>query len=313
MNRKEWKSLCKVNTKAAYYWYNRVRKLLKSREYESLDNCDKDATVVHHLRDTEEQRKHNDEHYEMFGFEIDENGNEHFEYGKYVVFWTKEHHNEYHRLSEETRKRISESNKGRYVSEETRKKLREANKGKYIHDDQRKQISESVSNLWKSEEYRERQSKATKEAMWRPDVRQRMLDGCKKRPPISEEARKRAAEANRGKHHSDETKNLLSINKREYYRKLHIKQANEFDFNLELSKLKKHACRKYGLCDESTQFIFDSILSYGDLDKCNNASTSVEAFNMINKTLSLKWNIFQSIFFSIRKLFIRSIFYEQYK
>lgn len=29
--------------------------------------------------------------------------------------------------------------------------------------------------------------------------------------------------------------------------------------------------------------------------------------------LSLKWNVFQSIFFSIRKLFIRSLFYEQYK
>ncbi len=35
-----------------------------------------------------------------------------FEYGKYVVFWTKEHHNEYHHCSEETRKKRSESLKG---------------------------------------------------------------------------------------------------------------------------------------------------------------------------------------------------------
>lgn len=102
MNRKEWKDLCKVDRNIAYHWYNRVNRILKSKEYESLENCDKDAKVIHHLRDTEEQRKYNNEHYEMFGFEIDENGNEVFNYGKYVVFWTKEHHNEYHHCSEET-------------------------------------------------------------------------------------------------------------------------------------------------------------------------------------------------------------------
>lgn len=203
MNRKEWKAFCLLDRHKAYYWYNKVRRFLKSKEYESLENCDNSAKVIHHLRDTEEQRKYNDTHYELFGFEIDENGNESFEYGKYVVFWTKEHHSEYHRLSEETRKKMSASNKGRHVSEETRKKLSEANKGKCIPDDQRKQISESVSNLWKSEEYRSRQSKATKEAMWRPDVRQRLLDGCKKRPPISKEARKRVGELNRAKQVSD--------------------------------------------------------------------------------------------------------------
>ncbi len=149
--------------------------------------------------------------------------------------------------------------------------------------------------------------------MWRPDVRQRFLDGCKKRPPISKEVRQRAAEANKGRHHSDETKNLLSTNKREHYRKLHAKQASEFDFNLELLNLEKRICEKYELSDEYIQFIFGSILSHGNLDKCSNASTVVETFNMINKTLSLKWNIFQSIFFSIRKLFIRSLFYEQFK
>ena len=112
MNRREWKESCNFSNDS-YYWYNKVRKLLSSREFELLENCDTDARVIHHLRDTEEQRKYNDEHYELFGFEIDENGNEHFEYGKYVVFWTKEHHNEYHRCSEETRARISNANKGR--------------------------------------------------------------------------------------------------------------------------------------------------------------------------------------------------------
>ena len=96
MNQKEWKELCKVDKATAHYWYNKVTKKRTSKEFESLENCDKDAKVIHHLRDTEEQRKYNDEHYEMFGFEIDENGDEIFNYGKYVVFWTKEHHSEYH-------------------------------------------------------------------------------------------------------------------------------------------------------------------------------------------------------------------------
>lgn len=213
------------------------------------------------------------------GFEIDENGNEHFEYGKYIVFVTHEEHSAIHTASEETREKISES----------------------------------VSNLWKAEDYRERQSKATKEAMWRPDVRQRLLDGCKKRPPQSKESRQKAAEANRGKRHSDETKSFLSTNKREYYQKLHAKQASEFDLNLELSNLEKRICEKYEFSNESIRFIFSSILSHDSLDKCNNASTAVESFNIISKTLPIKWNVFQSIFFSIRKLFVRSLFYEQYK
>lgn len=112
MNRREWKDSCNFSS-GSYYWYNKARKLLKSREYESLENCDRDAKVIHHLRDTEEQRKYNDEHYELFGFEIDESGNETFNYGKYVVFWTKEHHDKYHRCSEETRAKISSTNKGR--------------------------------------------------------------------------------------------------------------------------------------------------------------------------------------------------------
>lgn len=37
------------------------------------------------------------------GFEIDENGNEHFEYGKYIVFVTHEEHSAIHTASEETR------------------------------------------------------------------------------------------------------------------------------------------------------------------------------------------------------------------
>ena len=88
MNQKEWKTSGRF--KGKFEWYNKTRKIQKSLCYEQ----DPNANVIHHLRDTEEQRRYNDEHYELWGFEVNEDGNEHFEYGKYVVFWTKEYHDE---------------------------------------------------------------------------------------------------------------------------------------------------------------------------------------------------------------------------
>ena len=202
MNRKDWRELCKDNSKSAFAWYNKVRKMLLSKEFESLENCDKDAKVIHHLRDTEEQRKYNDEHYELFGFEIDEDGNEYFEYGKYVVFWTKDHHDKYHHLSEETRKKMSESlrgsnnpwygkhlsdktrllisikNRGKLVgekhpmygkhhTEEARKKVSDANKGKIISQEQRLKISNSMRAII-DDAWRKRVSDHIK-GLWRAD------------------------------------------------------------------------------------------------------------------------------------------------
>jgi hypothetical protein len=109
MNQKEWKYL-RANNKELlnFTHYNNARKIQKSLQY----NNDPNAVVIHHLRDTEEQRKYNDEHYELWGFEIDENGNEHFEYGKYVIFVTKEDHAKIHKCSEETRKKLSIAHSG---------------------------------------------------------------------------------------------------------------------------------------------------------------------------------------------------------
>lgn len=189
MNRKEWAEFCKIDKAKAYFWYNKARKKRISKEFESLENCDKDAKVIHHLRDTEEQRKYNDEHYELWGFEIDENGNEHFEYGKYVVFWTKEHHNEYHSCSEETNKKRSESLKGdgNYWygkhrsdcekskisntllgikrSDETKLKIGKANKGKVLTNETKQKISMSLHEYMNKPGVRELISHKTKMSM----------------------------------------------------------------------------------------------------------------------------------------------------
>lgn len=204
MNRKEWKELCKVDRRAAYRWYNKVRKILKSKEFESDERTDKDARVIHHLIETEEQRKYNDDHYEMFGFEIDENGTEHFEYGKYVVFWTKEHHNEYHRCSEETRHKRSESLKknhpfkGKHHTKETRMKISIAQTGCKNHNYGKPRSNETKIKI----------SESNKLAM--TEERRQFISSYRKGSHASDETKYKLSESHKGKKLSDETKQKIS-------------------------------------------------------------------------------------------------------
>jgi hypothetical protein len=221
MNRKEWKELCKRDCAKAHYWYNKVTKKRVSKEFESDSRTDKDAKVIHHLRDTDEQRKYNDEHYELFGFEIDENGSEHFEYGKYVVFWTKEHHNEYHRHSEETRKKISIGNKGKTLSDLHKKVLSLANKGKHLSDASRHKISKSLTGIKQSDETIAKRKESLKKAYENPELREK-CSKSHKGIRCKEETKIKISEANKGKrrfgkdnpfygkHHSDESKQKMS-------------------------------------------------------------------------------------------------------
>lgn len=147
MNYIEWKHLCLTDKSTAHYYYNIVRAKLLSREFELLENCDKDAKVIHHLRDTEEQRKYNDEHYELFGLNLDGS----FEYGKYVVFWTKEHHTEYHKCSEETKIKRANSLRGKKRSDESKIKMSRSITKAFANDNVRKKMSNSAKASWTDE------------------------------------------------------------------------------------------------------------------------------------------------------------------
>lgn len=87
--------------KGKYHYYNNTRKIQRSLKY----NQDPTATVIHHLRDTEEQRQYNDAYYELCCHNLDGT----FEYGKYVVFLTRLQHKEIHAKSEETKLKTSTS------------------------------------------------------------------------------------------------------------------------------------------------------------------------------------------------------------
>ena len=58
---------------------------------------------------------------------------------------------EYH-LFEETKRRISEGNKGKIISQETRQKISKATKGKKRTEEQRERISQGLKGLKRSEE-----------------------------------------------------------------------------------------------------------------------------------------------------------------
>jgi hypothetical protein len=171
----------------------------------------------------------------MFGFEIDENGNEVFNYGKYVVFWTKEHHIEYHRCSEETKLLIAKTSKERWANDDYRKRVIASSKkswenneagrlaisnrfkGKHLSEEHKQKLRETklgennpMYRKHPSAETLEKRSKAISAAMTE-DVRHR----------ISIHMPDRHGENNpmygktpfiKGKHHSEEIRKKISDN-----------------------------------------------------------------------------------------------------
>ena len=69
-----------------------------------------------------------------------------------LIFLTRAEHNRLHNkgrtLTEETRRKISESMKGNTHSEEHRRKLSEAHKGKRYTDETRKNMSDAAKRRW---------------------------------------------------------------------------------------------------------------------------------------------------------------------
>lgn len=220
MNRKEWNKACKDGYAPRRY-DNASIELQKSLKY----NSDQKATVRHHLRDTEEQRKYNNEHYELWGFEIDEDSNEHFEYGKYIIFVTQEEHIEIHRHSDETRKKIKDHHKqfppmkGKHHTEEAKQKISEASSGEKHHsygkklsEETKMKISENNGRYWNGKHL--------------PEETRRKLSEANKGKILSDEHKKKIGNTSRGRTHSDSAKQAIGMcskerwNDKEYRRRL---------------------------------------------------------------------------------------------
>ena len=216
MNIKEWRKACYEDWFSVDHKYDYLsREIQKSLKY----NPDPKATVRHHLRDTEEQRKYNDEHYELWGFEIDEDGNEHFEYGKYIVFVTKEEHLAIHALSEETRLKLSDSLHLFYSTDEgklnAKLRMTDAVKSKIsasvkatMTEEHRRMLSD-IAKENMTDERKELIRQATKDAMNNTEIRKK-ISNSKLGKPLSEEHKKAISEGNKGRVVSKETREKIS-------------------------------------------------------------------------------------------------------
>lgn len=132
--------------------------------------------------------------------------------------------------SAETRRKISEANKGKYVSPETRRKISEARKGrpspwkgKHLSADTRRKLSEARKGAnnpnygkHRSAGTRRKISEANKGRHYSAETRQKMSESLKRAYLNNPELRQKLSESqkgripwNKGKHQSDETRKKI--------------------------------------------------------------------------------------------------------
>lgn len=136
-----------------------------------------------------------------------------------LIFLTINEHSSLHSktrvCSAETRKKMSESMKGKHHSEETRKKISEAQKGKKrgpFSEEHKKKMSESMKGKKHkplSEETRKKMSTLRKGKQLSEEHKRKMSE-ARKGSHLSEETKRKISEAHKGMHHSEESKKKQS-------------------------------------------------------------------------------------------------------
>lgn len=98
MNQKEWRLKSRQKDKEPNFWYWRNQAI----HYFKLQK----GQVIHHLRNTQEECDFNDKYYERWGFDFNNEM-------KYCICISQDEHRKIHSISEDTRKKMSESAKNR--------------------------------------------------------------------------------------------------------------------------------------------------------------------------------------------------------
>lgn len=304
MNYDEWHYLILTDkSKLDFTFRDKAIEIRKSLQY----NQDPNAVVIHHLRDTEEQRKYNDTYYERWGF--NEDGS--FEYGKYVIFVTSEEHGRIHSISDETRKKISDKVKKAIQSNPNDHELRVARAKKVwdnpeykakriaacntpeykkrLSENTKKQMQDSVlrsqlsnisKELWQNKEYREKTINAMKASM--TDERREQIRLQHLGKSLSEEHRKRLSEGQKNRPPiSDETRHKLSESSKKLWQNQEYRESVLSD---EANKKRAASLREYNknLSDEQK-----AVLIKKRLDAYN--AKSQDEKDKIVSTIKASW------------------------
>jgi hypothetical protein len=106
-------------------------------------------------------------------------------------------------LSDETKRKISESGKGRVISEETRRKIGDAHRGKVMSEEARRKISEASKGrkVVISEETKRKIGDAMRGRVVSEETKRKIGDANRGKV-ISEEARRNISEAQKGRDHN---------------------------------------------------------------------------------------------------------------
>jgi len=115
-------------------------------------------------------------------------------------------------VSEETRRKLSEANKGKNKpprSKEHKRKLSEVNKGKSLSEETRRKISETKNGTLLSEETKRKISEVGKGKIVSEETKRKISEAHKGKS-ISEETRKKLSDVNKGKILSEETRKKMS-------------------------------------------------------------------------------------------------------
>ena len=109
----------------------------------------------------------------------------------------------------ETRKKMSEANKGRKHTDETKKKMSETKKGHVVTDETKKKISEANKGRKLTDELKQKMSETRKGRKLTESTRKKMSESRKGRI-VTEETRKKISKANKGRKMTDEMRRKKS-------------------------------------------------------------------------------------------------------
>lgn len=210
---KRWKGhLQCAENESGYLLHNAIRKYgCENFEFEMIEACEDE--------DANELEKKWILHYESFdkGYNLTSGGDSEFKRSELTIQRMSESKRG-HEVSEETRKKIGDANRGRVMSKETREKMSRSRKGHEVSEETREKIREKHIGKNVSEETRKKISESKMGKKQDPEVVRRRAEKLKGKT-LSEEAKRKIGVANSGPRTEEQLQKIRESRKKRHERK----------------------------------------------------------------------------------------------